>query len=114
MNTLINKFSQINSTDVKSVGGKNSSLGEMFNQLSPKGINIPDGFATTVDAWWLFLESNHLKEKLSELMNGLDKKSFSNLREVGNEARQLVLNGTMPVIFQRLPCQPYLSVHLLH
>ena len=39
MNMLINKFSQINSTDLKSVGGKNSSLGEMFNQLLPKGIN---------------------------------------------------------------------------
>ena len=50
MDTLIKKFSQINSSDVKSVGGKNSSLGEVFNQLSPKGINIPDGFATTVDA----------------------------------------------------------------
>ncbi|MEO8086530.1 MAG: phosphoenolpyruvate synthase [Bacteroidota bacterium] len=96
MNMLIKKFSQINSTDVKSVGGKNSSLGEMFNQLSPKGINIPDGFATTVDAWWLFVESNHLKEKLTELMNGLDKQSFSNLREVGLQARKLVLNGTMP------------------
>ena len=39
MNTLIKKFSQINSVDVKSVGGKNSSLGEMYNQLLPKGIN---------------------------------------------------------------------------
>jgi len=49
MNSLIKKFSQINSTEGKSVGGKNSSHGEMFNHLSPKGINITDGFATTVD-----------------------------------------------------------------
>lgn len=89
-------FKELSNDKVASVGGKNASLGEMFNQLSPKGVNIPNGFATTVDAWWLFLENNHLKEKLTELMNRLDTQNFSNLRETGNEARQLVLNGTMP------------------
>ena len=56
MKNYIKQFKDISISDIKLVGGKNASLGEMFNQLSPKGIKIPDGFATTAEAYWLFLE----------------------------------------------------------
>ena len=45
---FIKKFSEININDISEVGGKNASLGEMFNALSDKGVIVPDGFATTV------------------------------------------------------------------
>ena len=44
---FIKKFSEININDISEVGGKNASLGEMFNALSDKGVIVPDGFATT-------------------------------------------------------------------
>jgi pyruvate,water dikinase len=47
------KFNEISITDVARVGGKNASLGEMFNQLSPKGATVPNGFAITSDAFSL-------------------------------------------------------------
>ena len=50
----IKKFSEIHITDVPAVGGKNASLGEMFNELSSKGIVIPNGFATTAIGVSLF------------------------------------------------------------
>lgn len=93
---FIREFSELSNDKVAMVGGKNASLGEMYNQLSSKGIKVPDGFATTADAYWLFLDENNLRDRLSELMNRIDLKEFSNLGEVGAEARALVLNALMP------------------
>ncbi len=95
-NKLTKKFSEITLADLKSVGGKNSSLGEMFSQLSPKGIKVPDGFATTSNAYWKYLDDNHIREPLTKLLSALDIKSFSNLKEIGLQCRQLVLNGKIP------------------
>jgi len=75
---------------------KNSSLGEMFNQLSSKGIHVPDGFATTADAFWHFLDYNNLKQPLKELLNRLDKKNYLNLKDTGAKARQMMMNARMP------------------
>lgn len=94
--TFIKQFSELSNNQVALVGGKNASLGEMFNQLSSKGINIPDGFATTAEAYWLFLNENKIREKLSVLMNKIDLQTFTNLREIGAEARALILNAVFP------------------
>ena len=96
MEKFIKKFSEINLTDIAEVGGKNSSLGEMFTQLSSKGINVPDGFATTATAFKYFLEQNQLSEILQQLMEQLDKEEFTNLKEIGDKARKIILVATMP------------------
>ena len=57
-------FEKLRSKDVPLVGGKNASLGEMIMTLKKKGIWVPDGFATTADAYWRFLEENDLKDQL--------------------------------------------------
>jgi pyruvate, water dikinase len=54
----------LTSGDVKLVGGKNASLGEMIRSLKEEGVRVPDGFATTAEAYWRFLEANELKEKI--------------------------------------------------
>ena len=51
-------FNQISIADIGKVGGKNASLGEMYSQLSTKGVNIPNGFALTADAYRLFCNQN--------------------------------------------------------
>ncbi len=96
MSNLIKKFNEIRITDVNSVGGKNASLGEMFSQLSSKGIAVPDGFAITAYAFHCFIDYNHIGEKLKEWMNRLDKKTFNNLKETGAGARELLTNGKLP------------------
>jgi len=96
MSKYIKHFRDIKASDLAIVGGKNSSLGEMFNQLSSKGIKVPDGFATTVDAFWYFLEHNKLKQPLRELLQQLDRKSFSNLKEIGSKAREMMMNAKIP------------------
>lgn len=96
MNTYIKQFNEINIGDIRSVGGKNASLGEMFSKLAAKGISVPDGFATTAAAFQDFLKYNSLTPQLNELMKQLDKNKYVNLRETGLKARKLLLNAHLP------------------
>ena len=89
-------FRELANDNVALVGGKNASLGEMFNQLSTQGISVPDGFATTAAAYGLFLDENGLRAPLTELLASLDTQEFANLPEVGARARSLVRGGTLP------------------
>ena len=57
----VRTFNTLGINDIELVGGKNASLGEMITELSPLGIRIPDGFATTADAYWSFLDHNGLR-----------------------------------------------------
>lgn len=60
---FIRWFKDISIKDVPLVGGKNASLGEMYSHLSSKGINIPNGFAISAQAYFEFLEKAELKKR---------------------------------------------------
>ena len=64
---FIKKFKEISIKNLAEVGGKNASLGEMYNELSSEGVLVPDGFATTSEAFWTFLKSNNIEGKLKNL-----------------------------------------------
>lgn len=96
MATYILPFSRMVLTDIPKVGGKNASLGEMITTLASKNINVPEGFALTADAYWLFITENSLKEKLTSVLATLDTKELSNLHEVGEACRNLVSGAELP------------------
>jgi len=87
---------EISKEDVPLVGGKNASLGEMYTQLSKKGVNVPDGFTLTTNAYWYFVNENNLKEKLKEIFNKFDPKSIKSLQETGKAARNFILKAELP------------------
>jgi len=89
-------FNQISNKDVPRVGGKNASLGEMYNQLNPKGIGIPNGFALTAKAYRLFRAKNKLEKTLNDLLHALDTDQYTNLSEIGKKARGLILGASFP------------------
>jgi pyruvate,water dikinase len=89
-------FDQIGIGAIGKVGGKNASLGEMYNQLNPIGINIPNGFALTAEAFRLFRKANNLEQPLEDLLFSLDTKQYSNLSSIGEKARNLILSATIP------------------
>jgi len=89
-------LNQTSIEDIPLVGGKNASLAEMYNQLSKKGINVPDGFAFTTAAYWYFLRENKLEKKLKEIFVKFNSKSIKSLQETGKKARELVLEGEFP------------------
>jgi pyruvate,water dikinase len=92
-------FNEISLDDLPLVGGKNSSLGEMYNNLTSKGVNVPNGFATTSNAFWDYLTENRLQKPLTNLMDQLDRANFSNLGSIGSKARKLILNGEFSLEF---------------
>lgn len=89
-------FNKICIQDLPLVGGKNASLGEMFNQLNARGIQIPDGFALNANAYRLFRKQNMIEEKLKKLLNSLNTADFSNLSEIGSQARELIIRSQLP------------------
>src|SRR5438270_11507627 len=97
MYQFIKKYTETNIDDVASVGGKNASLGEMITKLSAKGINVPDGFATTASAFWAFLDANNIREHISQLLiEKLDHQNYCNLNQISEETRSLILQAGMP------------------
>jgi pyruvate,water dikinase len=100
-------FREVGITDIPIVGGKNASLGEMLQQLSPKGINVPDGFATTAHAYRYFIEIAGLETKLRQLFAELDVDDVLNLRQVGKQARALILQTPFPDELQEAIVKAY-------
>ena len=95
-------FSQLRMTDVESVGGKNSSLGEMLSQLADKGIRVPDGFATTADAFRAFLNENNLTARINARLSALDVDDVKALTTAGNEIRGWVTGAPLPAELQNV------------
>lgn len=87
---------QIKLSDLELVGGKNASLGEMIQNLSNLGVNIPGGFAVTVNAYWKFIEYNGFNDKIKGLINAMEKDNLVSLRKTGSEVRQIIRNGEWP------------------
>ncbi|SIS53368.1 phosphoenolpyruvate synthase [Zobellia uliginosa] len=96
MKNYIRHFNEIDINDVPTVGGKNASLGEMFQKLTSKGVQVPDGFATTAEAYWHFLQEVHIQDEIFGLLAKLNTKDFSNLREIGASVRKAILGTELP------------------
>ncbi|NYD35230.1 phosphoenolpyruvate synthase [Actinomycetospora corticicola] len=85
----------LSSGDVDAVGGKNSSLGEMIQNLESAGVRVPGGFATTADAYRAFLSANGLDDRVRELLDGLDPNG-DKLAEVGAAIRDEFTKAEFP------------------
>lgn len=96
MNRFIKPFSEISLGDISIVGGKNASLGEMYRELTPKGVQVPNGFATTAEAYRIFLRSAGLDEKIRLLLRGLDTRDIENLRARGSQIRHAIMATELP------------------
>lgn len=89
-------FSEMTIDDVPKVGGKNASLGEMLRYLKPLGVNIPDGFATTSDAYRFFLKSNNLDRRIENILDDYNSEKID-LDKAGRTIRQLFQKSTFPI-----------------
>jgi pyruvate,water dikinase len=93
---LVLELSEVSASDVAIVGGKCASLGELFRELTSKGVRAVDGFSTTSHAYNLLLETDGLRKKLQKLLKGLDVDNLDELARVGAEARRLMLETPFP------------------
>ncbi len=92
----IKKFSEIGIDDIPQVGGKNASLGEMFRELSTKGVKVPDGFAITAAGYWHFLRETGLDKEINKQLVDLDAKNLAELQKRGAKIRDAVVSATLP------------------
>ena len=96
MTTQVIPFNQLGRHDVEIVGGKNASLGEMISHLQPLGVNVPNGFATTADAFNCFLNETGLLDKINAELHTLDVNDVEALAATGKKIRGWVIEQTLP------------------
>lgn len=89
-------FSEVGIDDIEQVGGKNASLGEMYQNLSSQGIKVPNGFATTADAYRYYIRHNKLEKRIAGLLENLDTHDVQSLMRVGRQIRSWIMHGDMP------------------
>jgi len=90
---LVLWFSELGIEDVPLVGGKNASLGEMYRNLTSKGVKIPNGFAVTATAYNYLLDKAGIRSQIKEVLKGLDTHNMKNLSDKGRKARELILKA---------------------
>ena len=93
---LILWFNEISIGDVPLVGGKNASLGEMYQKLISKGVNIPGGFAITAYAYRHLIKEAHIEEAIKDALSGLNTHDMENLQERGQRVRSIIRNTDFP------------------
>ena len=89
-------FREIGIEDVESVGGKNASLGEMYQNLTAHGVKVPNGFAITAEAYSYVLEANDALEALHAELDILDPENVDDLQKKGKRCREIVYNCSIP------------------
>jgi pyruvate, water dikinase len=89
-------FEEFGIEDVPLVGGKNASLGEMYRKLSDDGVQVPNGFAITVDAYWRMLDAAGASQPLRAALDGLDPSDVADLARRGKQAREIVYGAGLP------------------
>lgn len=96
----IRRFADISLNDVPLVGGKNASLGEMVRSLGARGVRVPDGFAITAEAYWHFLTSSGVANKIRKLVAELNPDDVTSLQSCGQAIRQTILSAELPADLQ--------------
>ncbi|PID30525.1 phosphoenolpyruvate synthase [Candidatus Saccharibacteria bacterium] len=93
-------FSEVNLGDIATVGGKNASLGEMYQNLAPQGVNLPNGFATTANSYYYFLDEANIRDKIADVLVDLDIHNVRDLKKRGAKIRSIIQRAKLPDDFQ--------------
>ncbi len=93
-------FEELSIDDIPEVGGKNASLGEMYRHLKPQGVNLPNGVATTADAYRYFLQEAGINQAITDTLEGLDVTNMHELAACGKAIRDIITNANLPADFE--------------
>jgi len=114
MSKFIKFFKELGIKDVPIVGGKNASLGEMFQKLTSQGINVPNGFATTSAAYNFFMEGSGVKKEIRKVLAGLDTHDVLDLAKRAKKVRELIIAAEYPKSLKKEICIAYRELSKLH
>ncbi|MEI7839309.1 MAG: phosphoenolpyruvate synthase [Methylococcaceae bacterium] len=94
-------FNELTLEDVPLVGGKNASLGEMYRELGSEGVQIPNGFAVTAEAYRYILDNSNGWESLHEALDDLNPEDVNDLAKRARKAREIVYAAPIPEDLER-------------
>ena len=100
-------FDQLGIEDVPLVGGKNASLGEMYRNLVPKGVKIPNGFAVTAYAYHYLLDKSGIRDQIKHILSDLNTRNIRNLQERGQKVRNIIKNAEFPLELKNVIIESY-------
>lgn len=103
-------FDSVGMSDVSRVGGKNASLGEMISNLSKAGVKVPNGFATTADAYRQFCSQGGLDKKIAGRLDGLDVSDMDALASAGADIRQWIMQTPLTPEFEQAVRDSYIAM----
>lgn len=106
-NKFILWFNEIGIEDVPLVGGKNASLGEMYQNLEGKGIKVPNGFAITAEAYRYFLDYAGIGREIDKILADLDTSGLDNLMRKGRKVREIIKDAPFPPDLSEAICKAY-------
>lgn len=93
-------FEEMGIDDVAQVGGKNASLGEMYQKLTAQGVRVPNGFAVTAEAYRMVLDENNAWSRLHEVLDELDPDNLNDLQTRGAKARAIIAKSKLSTTLQ--------------
>jgi len=93
---FVRAFRELRLKDVPTVGGKNASLGEMLAELAPTGVRVPDGFATTAEAYREVLRRSELEPVLRDILRGVRHEDVDDLARRSAQLRDLLMHAPFP------------------
>jgi pyruvate, water dikinase len=102
-------FADLGLADIDQVGGKNASLGEMVGNLTSAGVRVPNGFATTADAYRHFVSGGGLAEMINAELAALDTDDVQQLAAVGRRIREAVTRQPFPADLEPIFVLPTLG-----
>jgi len=100
-------FNELTIEDIPLVGGKNASLGEMYRELIPQGINIPNGFAVTAEGYRYMLEEANAWYELHKALDGLDADDVADLVRRARKAREIIYAAPLPDLLEQQILEAY-------
>ena len=89
-------FEEIKIEDIPLVGGKNASLGEMYRELTPQGVKLPNGFAVTAEAYWYLVKSGNIMPRMEKILDGIKKNDLKDFAKRGHAIRELIYTIPLP------------------
>lgn len=101
------KLIEASISDIELVGGKNASLGEMMQNISQFGIDIPDGFIITSKAYYQFIADNQLDKMIRDILEDKDLSNLQVLLSCGSKIRKLIQNGRFSAVMQNEILEAY-------
>src|SRR3989338_9725441 len=104
---FIKWYSEVGIADVLSVGGKNAALGEMYSNLVPLGVNVPDGFAITAQAYRFFFKETGLGSEIRIILADLNTSDIRNLQSRARKVREAILKAILPETLAKAISEAY-------